>query len=536
MLEPDFSASLTAPVPIGGVQRQILINSAAIVICRVSLALVNILAVPFIIKYLGISGFGSWETIYSVAAIFMVLAQGLLGTTMNWRMSISYGQGNIAYIRRLARIASIVPYFLLLLVGPIIWLFRNPLIHWLNLPEAMTSPALIIFPAVVGFMLLYGLFEIWGAVLTAFQQAGLTAVLQTGARIMYYFGAVAGLMMGARLWGLFIAFALSIILSLAGTYLAARHKCSRLSLLPVFPSRDESRSLLRYASLMIVGTAAWAVRTCLIKILLAALESAEWVGFFSIASLLAVAVYEACSFFLMPTIAAVGALYGQNDWGGIKKIYGNMMVIIAFFSGMSCILVLGFYDRIMIFWMGRLIPQVVPILILLVIGNTIAVILTGAGTAVCRGIGRVEIETRYMLLGLVLNALLIILLMTKMGGIGIVIAGSLSWALSAVYFQFILHRKLDLPFSASLGGASSLPVVAFIIIGARLLLSRIPLPTRRLTALRDIFIFGTMALVGYFCLMLINPTFRQLAASTTRRIRGRMRDLLKSGGRIAGRG
>ena len=61
------------------------------------------------------------------------------------------------------------------------------------------------------------------------------------------------------------------------------------------------------------------------------------------------------------------------------------------------------------------IPEAAPIPSPLLGGNTVAVILTGPGTALCKGIGRVGIETVYVMINLTLNLTLTVLLVIWVG-------------------------------------------------------------------------------------------------------------------------
>ena len=101
-------------------------------------------------------------------------------------------------------------------------------------------------------------------------------------------------------------------------------------------------------------------------------------------------------------------------------------------AGLVSVLVLSLYDRLTVFWLGRSVPGIAPILFLVVAGNAIAVILTGSGTSICKGVGKLEIETIYVVTGLILNIILTITLVLAVGAIGTVIASTVSWSIGAV--------------------------------------------------------------------------------------------------------
>ena len=72
------------------------------------------------------------------------------------------------------------------------------------------------------------------------------------------------------------------------------------------------------------------------------------------------------------------------------------MIVMPFLGGAFVVLVASTYDRLLMIWIGQSIPQVGPILFILLAGNIIAIALTGVGTSLCRGMGKVSIETSYI--------------------------------------------------------------------------------------------------------------------------------------------
>ena len=148
-------------------------------------------------------------------------------------------------------------------------------------------------------------------------------------------------------------------------------------------------------------------------------------------------------------IAAVGPLQAKGEWGGIKRLYSVMMIVAPFCCGAIVVLVAGLYDRILIVWVGRVVEGVPSLLLLLLAGNTVAAVLTGPASSLCKGIGRPGIETVYVAVNLVLNLVLTIVLVLWIGPVGTVIASAAAWAASSLVFVVVLHAILDLPIRAT---------------------------------------------------------------------------------------
>jgi O-antigen/teichoic acid export membrane protein len=160
-------------------------------------------------------------------------------------------------------------------------------------------------------------------------------------------------------------------------------------------------------------------------------------------------VLEIIGFFYLPILTAAGALKAMGDWEAVRRLYARMMAIVSVLTGLVVIVVAGLADRLIVLWVGHPIPEVTPLLWLLIAGAASAAMLTGPGTAICRGCGRVELETAYLAFNLVLNVVLTVSLVLVIGPIGTAVATGLTWAVASILFLVVLHRGLDLPADAS---------------------------------------------------------------------------------------
>jgi O-antigen/teichoic acid export membrane protein len=218
--------------------------------------------------------------------------------------------------------------------------------------------------------------------------------------------------------------------------------------------------LARYAGLMGVGSVAAALRDQTDKIVLASLASPSWVAYYGIAARLCSLVMEVISFFYVPILTAAGALNAMGQWEGVRRLYTRLMATVSTATGLVVIVVAGLADRLVVLWLGRPIPEVTLLLWLLMTGTASAAILTGPGTAICRGCGRVGVETTYLMLNLVLNLVLTIALVLLIGPIGTAVATGTTWAVSSIVFLVVLHCALDLPVEASRRAAGTALVAA----------------------------------------------------------------------------
>jgi O-antigen/teichoic acid export membrane protein len=248
---------------------------------------------------------------------------------------------------------------------------------------------------------------------------------------------------------------------------------------------------------MLTGYVSAALRDQTDKVILASLASMTWVGYYSIAARLASLVMELVRFFYLPMLTAVGALDAVGDWSGIRQLYQRMMAIVSGLTGAVVVVVGGLSGPLVVLWIGHPIPQVTPLVLLLLTGTASAVMLTGPGTALCRGVGKVGIETTYVAVNLLLNLVVTVVLVMSIGPIGTVIASGTTWALSAVLFTVVLHRRLSLPTEATRRAGYTAVLAAALALGVSVLSARAGVPLTRGGALGMLLLYGSAVVCAY---------------------------------------
>ncbi|MBV9124959.1 MAG: polysaccharide biosynthesis C-terminal domain-containing protein [Planctomycetes bacterium] len=436
--------AIPAGPPGAGLASKLLANSALMGLARAGGVGIQVVSIPVIVTRLGLELYGVAEALLAIAAMAMVL-QAVISGAVLWRASLSFGARDPAETRRLVRIGIGATLALMALCLPIVGSFRGIVVAELRVPAPYQAEAQWLLPAFVGLVLLGGINEALAAVLIAYQRAGTASLIQSGGLAATNLVSIGGLLLGGGLESLLFGSLAGFATTFIVLYVFASALCGRISLLPLLPSRRDVAVIGPFFGLLLVSNLTLLVRENTDKVVLAMLGSATAVAHFSIAQRLSAIVMQVCAVCFTPFTSVVGALHARADQQGIQVLYAKVGTWMAALTGLSAFLVCTLREPLFILWLGNPYEGAWLFLLALVLGCASAIIFTGTGVALARGIGRAGLETRYALVTLVLTVLLKPVFILALGAVGAVAASAGSWCVGALFFLHLIHRAIDLP-------------------------------------------------------------------------------------------
>jgi O-antigen/teichoic acid export membrane protein len=430
-------------------------NTVMTIVVRVITGGFSLATVPFLISTVGMGGFGVWESLIAGSLLLQTLLQTPLTGTLWWRIGAAAAHANIAEVKRLFRLGVNVSLCSALLTSAAIWLARTPIVNLFHVPSAFASTAVIILPLTVAMILLTGVNTMLAAVLSGFQRTGFSTTVISGCTIIQQVLSIAFLFLGFGLYALLLGYSVGYLISTCALLSAARRLCGSLSLLPALPAGSDLKHFFGYGKMLSLGSLSAILRDSATKLVLTALASPVWVGYYSIAAKLCALLMEWLAFFSRPLYSASAVLHSAGCFEEISRLYSAATLFVACGIGYLFLIMAGMHELVLTIWLGRSIPEVDTILWLLLFGSSTAIILTGVGATLCRAIGRADIETHYLTFSLLINVAFLIILVPLIGAMGAVIASSASWSLAAIVFVFLLHKNLPLKREATLRAVSA---------------------------------------------------------------------------------
>lgn len=504
------------PVTFTDIRNRLFGNSAIMMSCRMATVIMAIVIIPLITGRVGVEGYGTWEVILATAML-CAIGQSSIRDTLLWRIATAYGNHDIPEMRRYFRLGITIVSVQFCVALPLVFLFRHDLMRVFQVSPAFWGATEILLPCTTALIILSGINECLNAVIIGHQRAGTATIIQLLVQLGNYAGVILGLTFGLQLSSMMLGLAVAQSITFVVMFIIANRLVGGgLVPLPHMPRREELKVFLPYLGLMLIGALTIALRDQTTKIISASVATPVWTGYYGIANRIAVTILMMLTFFSIPAFAGFGALQAAGDWDGVKRLYLNVVSYSAVLAGMVVVTIAGLYDRIMVLWLGKYIPQVIPILLLLTVGNTFATMLTGVGAVLCKGIGRPMIEIKYILVSLALNIVLLATLVPTMGPMGAVIANVVSWGVAACYFSYLLHREVDLPMAEYRIMLQTVGAVLVAIVVTRLIAVRIPLETTRASAGLSFLWMGAIAMAIYWGIVLITKRFHVIRGAAAK--------------------
>jgi O-antigen/teichoic acid export membrane protein len=472
-------------------RKTLIFNGSGILVGRVAAMLVTFLVTPVIISSLGMSGYGTWESIISLSVICNIF-QAIVATSLLWMISTAFGAADVPSAQQYVRMATCISLTLFSIITPVIWIFRQPLAELLSLPQNLPHAGSWLLPCLVGLALLGSVNEIMISFISGFQRSGVAALVSAASIIAGNIAIVLLVVAGLGYLGMLIGYASTIMIAFCGLFTVSRRIVPDFSVMPQLPSLIVLRKCGPFSAFMLLGVIASLSREQGDKLVMATTASSVWVGYYGIASRLTNLVLVVCSFLYVPTMAAVGLVSGARTPDKLNRIYGDVCTMTIFSVGLAVVIIGSLSDRLTILWIGHANPEVESISHVMLVGIALASMLTGCGTAICKGLGILQVELKYIVISLAANAILKVLLIPLLGAMGSVIASYASWGLASIVFIFLFHRATGITTGPSVRLAGALAIGLISIALARWASGLMPLGTDRLAQVVPIAVVTTI--------------------------------------------
>jgi O-antigen/teichoic acid export membrane protein len=406
----------------------------------VLIAPVPFVMTPLVLHKVGVTGYGTWAVFLALNGLTSLADLGLVGTLSKFVAEYQARQDFDALTRLLD---SGLALFLLLdlVIGAALWsaspLLAARLFRGSPLANAELVYLLRCFLAVIATNILIQLFA---SVTTGLQRLDLTNLISaTNVLLSAAFGA-ALLLLGWGLRGLVYGYIGSGVLTVTAYLVVVRRLLPQIVMNPMRFDRAEARKMFGYSLRLYITQAAVAVHNQVEKVFLATLVGVTPVGWYDIASDVALKVRSAVGFILGPVLPAASELDALGDKARMEELYYRTHKYLAVCGVPAVCFVTAVSHRFVNLWIGPSLSIVaVPLSILLMVNYLN--LATGPGFLILAGKGDMRPGIQSAMAGVIANVALSLGLIYKFGFSGAVLGTSVSLIGASVYFMVLFHQR-----------------------------------------------------------------------------------------------
>ncbi len=457
-VESTVASACPAPCPLG---QQIIRNIMFGGLRYVFVVPIPFVMTPLILHKIGVAGYGTWAVFLAINGLTSLADLGLVGTLSKFVAEYHARRDFLALARLLN---SGLGLFLLLdiVVSVTLWLAAPQLAN--NLFRGNTLPAAELIVLLRWFLVVIAaniLTQLFASVTTGLQRLDLTNVIAAANLLLSAFLGALLLLKGWGLRGLVYGYIAAGVLTVAAYLVVVKTLLPRIVLNPLRFDTAEARKMFGFSLRLYLTQAAVAVHNQIEKVFLGMLIGVGPVGWYDIASDVALKVRGSIGLILSPVLPAASELDALGDESRMEELYFRTHKYLAFFGVPAVCYVAAVSNRFVELWIGPGMRMIALPLAVLVIVNFFN-LATGPGFLIFAGRGYMKPGVQSATLGIVLNVVFSLGLIYKFGFAGAVAGTSASLVIASLFFMAVFHRNTGYPLSRILQQGYLRPVLCSI--------------------------------------------------------------------------
>jgi O-antigen/teichoic acid export membrane protein len=454
----EMRAMAPTPLPDAPLSTKIIRNVVAGGLRYVFVAPIPFIMTPLILRKIGVRGYGTWAVFLAINGLTSLADLGLVGTLSKF-VAEYHAQRDFVAMRRVLN--SGLALFLLLAagIGVALWALAPTLQGLLFRGSETPSIELVLlfrfFQIVIAANIVNLLFS---SVTTGLQRLDLTNLISAINVFLNALFSATLLLAGLGLRALVYGYAAAGIITVLIYLLTVRKLLPDLSINPLEFDKREAHKMFSFSFRLYVTQAAVAVHNQIEKVFLAILIGVTPVGWYDIASDVALKLRNAISFVLSPILPAASELSALGDEHRMRQLYYRTHKYLALIGIPAVCFAAGVSRRFVELWLGPQLHMVAfPLSVLLVV--SFVNLVTGPGFFIFAGQGNLRPGVNSAVLGIVINIVLSLALIYRYGFAGAVLGTSAALILAAGYFISMFHRSTGYPFLRLLRNAYLKPML-----------------------------------------------------------------------------
>jgi len=425
---------------------------------------------PLILHKIGVGGYGTWAVFLAINGLTSLADLGLVGTLSKF-VAEYHARRDVAALNRAVNSGLTLFIALASMVGVGLWTaapwLAGRLFHGTTATSGEVVVSLRLFVAVVVANIVTLMLS---SITTGLQRLDITNIVSAANLFLSALFSGILLLHGDGLRGLVFGYIMASILTVGSYLVIVRLLLPEVAMNPLRFNRQEATKMFGFSFRLYVTQAAVVVHNQIEKLFLALLVGVAAVGWYEIASDVALKLRGAIGFLLTPVLPAASELSALGDTQRIQELYFRTHKYLALIATPVICYVAAISGRFVELWIGPdMKVVVVPLCVLL--GVSLINLATGPGFLIYAGAGKLKPGVDAAILGVVVNLVLSFGLIYRYGFAGAVLGTAVSLIVSAAYFTIVFHRQTGYSLFRLLGEAYAKPLACSILSLAAVLLA-----------------------------------------------------------------
>lgn len=424
------------------VSEKIIRNTIFNIIGRFWGILVALILTPYIIHHIGIERFGIWAIVGVITGYFGLLDFGVRDSFTKF-IAEFYTKGNYKGLNQIVN-TGFVFYSLLGVIIVVLALFLiNPLLRLFNIPANLYNEASFVFFVGIILFTVSNALAVFGAIQSGLQRMDISNKIAIAISIPSIIGTILFLELGYGLPGLMVNNAIILGISGITSLVIAFRILPTLRLNPFLFNRKTFKMLYGFGIKRWVTHIEDIVTFQTDKLLISHFLILGLVGYYQLGYLIIGKAREIPSLLISAIVPAVSELNAGQKREKIIELYSRGTKYLLAIAFPLFFFIFTSADLIIFSWLGKNFTNTV-LVIQIFAPSFLIMSLFAMGSAVAVGMGKPEFQMKAAGIQSILNIILSIILIIKIGFIGVLLATLISVTLSSTYFGVRFHNYLKL--------------------------------------------------------------------------------------------
>lgn len=466
--------------------------------------LIGLILTPYIVSHIGMEGYGIWAIVGVLTGYFGLLDLGVKDSFTKY-IAEFYAKEDYKSLNEVVNIGFVF-YSLFALIIVLVGFFSlELLIHLFKIPDNLHDETSFVFLLGIILFASSNVVDVFGAIQSGLQRMDISNKVAVAISFPHAVGIVVFLQLGYSLPGLMVNSI--IIMGIRGII----HVLIAFMFLPTFKLNPFMFNRKIFKMLFGFGVKRWVTQIEAIvtyqtdKLLISHFLNISLVGYYELGSSIVMRARGLLMLITSAVVPAASELDAKKAKEEILELYLRGQKYIAMVSAPAMVLLLVTAHYIMLAWMGtgyeksELVIQILSLPVLLGL-------LGAMGAFIAVGIGKPEFQMKAGGGQAILNLIFSIILVIKIGFVGVLLATLISYLFSTTYLMKRIHNYLNIPLVMFLKKTTLKPVIIAFIIGILIYLGNFGfgyyLPLNRFSNLVLLILEAILFFAIYFLILL----------------------------------